>query len=150
MAQSLANVLVHLIFSTKNRVPMIRPEIEPELFPYLAAICREHRCPAHQIGGDSDHVHLAVSLSRTITLAKLLEEIKTGSSKWIKTKGDAYAHFAWQTGYGAFSVGQSQLDDLKRYIAGQREHHRVKSFQEEFRDFLQKYGIFYDERYVWD
>ena len=87
---------------------------------------------------------------RTITLAKLLEEIKTGSSKWIKTKGDQYAQFAWQTGYGAFSVGQSQLDGLKRYIAGQCEHHRVKSFQEEFREILHRYRIDYDERYVWD
>ena len=150
MPQSLANVLVHLIFSTKSRGRFIRPDIEDELFRYLASLCRACGCPAHKIGGTDDHVHLACSLSRTITLSKLLEEIKKRSSKWIKTKGDAFAGFSWQNGYGAFSIGHSQLGSLKRYIATQREHHRHKTFQEEFREFLEKYQVNYDERYVWD
>ena len=93
---------------------------------------------------------MACSLSRTITLSSLLEEVKKRSSKWIKTKGPFYTGFSWQNGYGAFSIGQSQLPSLKRYITEQREHHRQKTFQEEFREFLQKYRIEYDERYVWD
>ena len=150
MPQSLSNVLVHLIFSTKLRQRLIRPEIEGELYPYLAAACRGCGCPAHQVGGTEDHVHVACSLGRTIPVSKLLEEIKKNSSKWIKTKGPQYAGFAWQGGYGAFSVGQSQLESLRRYIAGQKEHHRHKTFQEEFREFLRRYRIEYDERYVWD
>jgi putative transposase len=150
MAQSLANVLVHLVFSTKNRVPLILPEIDGELHAYLATICGAHHCPAHRIGGDCDHVHIACSLSRTVALARLLEELKSSSSKWIKTKGTAYAGFAWQAGYGAFSVGQSQLAALKAYISRQREHHRKQTFQDEYRDFLRQYQVDFDERYVWD
>ena len=150
MPQSLANVLVHLVFSTKNRARLIRPEIVDELSAYLASVCHACGCPAHEIGGTEDHVHLACSLSRTITLSSLLEEVKKRSSKWIKTKGPFYTGFSWQNGYGAFSIGQSQLPSLKRYITEQREHHRQKTFQEEFREFLQKYRIEYDERYVWD
>ncbi len=150
MPQSLANILLHIIFSTKNRAPWIPVDIEPELHPYLASICRAHRCPAHEIGGTDDHVHLVCSLARTTTVSSLLEEIKGSSSKWIKTKGQQYAGFSWQAGYGAFSIGQSQLEAVKKYIAGQREHHRRKTFQEEFREFLAKYQVQYDERYVWD
>jgi putative transposase len=150
MAQSLSNVLLHLVFSTKNRHPWIKPEIEEELAKYIAGTCRELGCPSHKIGGTDDHLHIACSLSRTVSISKLLEEIKTSSSKWIKTKGDQYFGFAWQNGYGAFSIGQSQLHDLKRYIASQREHHRHTSFQDEFRQFLAKYEIEFDERYVWD
>ena len=150
MPQSLANILLHVIFSTKNRAPWIPIDIEPELHPYLASICRAHRCPAHEIGGSDDHVHLVVSLGRTITVSSLLEEMKSSSSKWIKMKGDRYARFSWQAGYGAFSIGQSQLEAVKKYIAGQREHHRHKSFQEEFREFLAKYQVHHDEQYVWN
>ena len=150
MPQSLANVLLHVIFSTKNRVALIDREIESELFPYLASICRACNSPAHAVGGTENHVHIARSLSRTVTLSKLLEEVKRSSSKWIKTKGPKFRSFAWQNGYGAFSIGQSQLGALKGYIAGQREHHRARSFEEEFREFLKRYQIQYDERYVWD
>jgi putative transposase len=150
MAQSLSNVLLHLVFSTKNRRNWIDVGIEEELFKYVSGICREWNCPAHKIGAGDDHVHIACSLSRTISISKLVEEIKTGSSKWIKTEGDRYAGFCWQDGYGAFSVGQSQLDDLRRYIGNQREHHRRSSFQEEFRELLKRYEIAFDERYVWD
>ena len=150
MAQSLSNVLLHLVFSTKNRRPWINLEIEEELFKYVAGICRELKCPSHKIGGSDDHLHIACTLSRTMAVSKLMEEIKSSSSKWIKTKGDRYADFAWQNGYGAFSIGQSQLGDLGHYIGKQREHHRRLTFQEEYRRLLAKYGVEFDERYVWD
>jgi putative transposase len=150
MPQSLANILIHIVFSTKNRIPLMHPEIESELHPYMASICNACHCPAHAIGGTDDHIHLACSLGRTITAAALIEEIKTSTSKWIKTKGEPYRHFSWQAGYGAFSIGQSQLEAVKKYIATQREHHRRRTFQDEFRDFLAKYQVRYDERYVWD
>ena len=150
MPQSLAKVLIHLVFSTKNRTLLIHPQIEDELTRYLASICRSCGCPAHEIGGTEDHVHLVCSLSRTITMSELLEEIKKSSSKWIKTKGSEYRGFSWQNGYGAFSIGQSQLAAVRQYIAGQKEHHRRKTFQEEVRELLKKYQVEYDERYVWD
>jgi putative transposase len=124
--------------------------VERELHRYMASVCRAMQCPSHEIGGTEDHIHLACSLARTVTLAALLEEIKTSTSKWIKTKDDQYHRFAWQAGYGAFSIGQSQLDAVKRYIANQKEHHRTRTFQEEFREFLRKYQVEFDERYVWD
>lgn len=150
MAQSLSNVLLHIVFSTKNRPPWINVEIEEELFKYIAGTCCNLGCPSHKIGGADDHIHIACSLSRTMSISKLLEEIKTSSSKWIKTKSNEYGEFAWQNGYGAFSIGQSQLSDLKHYIAKQREHHRRLSFQDEYRQILAKYDVEYDERYVWD
>ena len=150
MAQSLANVLLHIVFSTKNRQPWIDVEIEEELFKYISGICRELNCPSHKIGASDDHIHIACSLTRTIAISKLVEEIKTGSSKWMKTKGTQYEDFSWQNGYGAFSIGQSQLDDLRQYIANQREHHRRISFQDEYRELLKRYEIVYDEKYVWD
>lgn len=150
MAQSLSNVLLHIVFSTKNREPWIDESIETELFPYLATICRDHKSPSHKIGGAGDHIHIACSLSRTMTIANLVQELKQSSSKWMKSKGDQYREFSWQNGYGAFSIGQSQLDDLSRYIANQRAHHAKESFQDELRKLLNLYGVEFDERYVWD
>jgi putative transposase len=150
MSQSLSNVLVHLIFSTKNRAMFLEPSMDCELHPYLATACRTCGCPAHAVGGAEDHVHIVCSLGRTISVSELLEEIKKASSKWIKTKGPRYRGFAWQSGYGAFSIGQSQLAATRRYVAGQREHHRHRTFQEEFLEFLTKYQVAYDERFVWD
>ncbi|HEY3392604.1 MAG TPA: IS200/IS605 family transposase [Lacipirellulaceae bacterium] len=150
MAQSLSNILLHIVFSTKHRRPLIDPNIEIELFKYLATACDTLGCPSHGIGGMEDHIHIACSLSRTISVSKLAQELKQDTSKWIKTKGPKYADFAWQNGYGAFSIGQSQLDDLKRYIANQREHHKRQTFQDEFRELLRRYEIKFDERYVWD
>ena len=150
MSQSLCNVLLHVVFSTKQRQAWIDAEIENELYPYLATTCRELGCPSHKIGGTDDHVHIACSLSRTITIAKLVEEIKTSSSKWIKTRGSNFRKFAWQRGYGGFSIGQSQLDVLRRYIANQHQHHAQETFQDEFRRLCEKYGVPIDERYVWD
>jgi REP element-mobilizing transposase RayT len=150
MPQSLARILVHVVFSTKHRQPLIKPEIEDELFKYICGICREYQSPALAINGVEDHVHILISLSRKIALSDLLEEVKKGSSKWIKTKGPAYRNFYWQNGFGAFSLGESGVPALKKYIAEQKEHHRKKTFQEEFRAFLELYHIEYDEKYVWD
>jgi REP element-mobilizing transposase RayT len=150
MAQSLSNVLLHIVYSTKHRRPWIDREIEQELFKYLATVCNTLGCPSHGIGGADDHIHIACSLSRTVPISKLVQELKQDSSRWIKTKGVPLADFAWQSGYGAFSVGQSQLGDLRGYIATQREHHRRVTFQEEYRRICERYGVAIDERYVWD
>jgi REP-associated tyrosine transposase len=150
MPQSLSSILIHLIFSTKHREPFITPEIETELHPYLASIFRSLKSPALAINGTQDHVHAVFALSRVITIADLVEEVKTDSSKWIKTKGPEFRNFHWQNGYGAFSVGQAEVADVKRYIQSQKEHHRRVAFQDEYCQFLKDYAIEYDERYVWD
>lgn len=148
MPQSLAKILVHLIFSTKNREPTIPREIRASLHAYLTGILDNLRCPSLQTGGTADHVHSLVSLGRTQTVADIVEEVKKSSSKWMKQQG--IAGFFWQAGYGAFSIGGSQVSAVVRYIAEQEEHHQHVSFQEEFRRFLARYGVAYDERYVWD
>jgi putative transposase len=150
MPQSLSSILVHLIFATKGREPFIIQRIEPELRAYLAAVFREFDSPALAINGTINHVHILCALSRKVTVADLVEETKKRSSKWIKTKGPEFRNFRWQAGHGAFSIGRSNVAALKRYIAGQKEHHRRKSFEEEYETFLQKYGVEYDEKYVWD
>ena len=150
MPQSLASILVHLIFSTKHREPLIKVEIEPELYAYMATVFRGCDSPMLSIGGDRDHIHSLFVLSRTWTVAEVVEEVKKRSSKWLKTKGRFLHSFQWQSGYGAFSIGQSNVTALKRYIAGQKEHHKRRSFQDEFRSLLKKYHVEYDERFVWD
>jgi REP element-mobilizing transposase RayT len=150
MPQSLSSILVHLIFSTKNREPFITPAIESDLYPYMASIFRDHKSPSLIIGGEVDHVHALFTLSRTVAVADLVEEVKTGSSKWIKTIGREFRNFHWQKGYGAFSIGQSSVPALKRYIRNQKQHHRRVSFEDEYRTFFKRYEIQFDERYVWD
>ena len=150
MAQTLVSLMVHVIFSTKNRLNLITPEIEPELFPYMAGILKNHDSRCLAINGTPNHVHLLVSQSKNIALSRLIGEMKKSSSKWIKTKGPALKHFAWQDGYGAFSIGQSNVAALKRYISQQKEKHKTKTFEVEFIEFLKKYGLDYDERYIWD
>jgi REP element-mobilizing transposase RayT len=150
MPQSLSSILVHLIFSTKNRHPFLTPDVEKELYPYMGTIFRQLDCPALAINGTADHIHSLFRLSRIQKVADVVEEVKKRSSKWIKTKGPSFARFQWQTGYGAFSIGESNVRALKSYIARQKEHHRRKLFQEEFPAVLAKYRIEYDERYVWD
>lgn len=149
MPQSLSSILIHLVFSTKNREPFITPAIETELHPYMAAIFRELKSPSLCIDGTADHVHVLFSLARVVTIADLVEEVKTESSKWIKTKGPEFRNFHWQKGYGAFSIGQSNVETLRRYIRGQKQHHQRVTFQDEYRKFLKSYAIDYDERYVW-
>ena len=150
MSQSLASILIHLVFSTKNREPLIVPHIETELYTYMGGVFRELKCPLLERNGTEDHVHLFFRLARTITIADLVEEIKKSSSKWIKTQGEEFQGFYWQNGYGAFSIGESGVQRLRQYIANQKAHHRVHSFQDEYRRFLKKYQIEFDERYVWD
>jgi putative transposase len=150
MPQSLSSILIHLVFSTKNRQPLITETIESELCKYLGGIFRNCECPSLLIGGDKDHIHTLFALSRTCSIAELVKEVKSSSSKWIKGKGDEFQHFQWQTGYGAFSIGQSGVADLKCYIANQKEHHRRSSFEDEFRLLCRRYGVEIDERFVWD
>ena len=150
MSQSLAKNLIHLIYSTKNRAPCFDRDVQVHLFAYQAGILNEWESPALVIGGVSDHVHALFALSKNHALAKVIEELKKGSSKWLKTQGSEFRDFHWQAGYGAFSVSQSNVDEVRRYIEQQEEHHRVRSFQEEFLAFLKRHGMEYDERYLWD
>jgi len=150
MPQSLAQIYVHIIFSTKERRPFINERIEPELFAYMGDTLKRCGGVPFLINGTADHVHLLSSLPRTMALSKYIEEIKRNSSRWIKTKDSQYEKFAWQGGYGAFSVSRSRKDSVVHYIAGQKDHHKTVTFKEEFIAFLQKYGIEYDEQYLWD
>jgi REP element-mobilizing transposase RayT len=151
MPQSLANVLVHIVFSTKERRAFLQNhDLRDEMHRYLAGISANLECPAIIVGGAIDHVHLLANQSRTIALAEWVKELKRASSLWAKTKSPQWDLFQWQAGYGAFSVSQSQKDRVKEYIRSQVEHHRLLSFQEEFRQILKKHGIAFDEKYVWD
>ena len=151
MPQSLARVLIHVVFSTKNRYPFLAEKsIRNEMHAYLGGTCNELGCPVLTVGGVADHVHILYALSRNLSIAKIVGDIKRGSSKWIKTKGRTLTKFAWQNGYGVFSVGQSEVERVRQYIVGQEDHHRKKTFQDEYRSFLNEYGINYDEKYIWD
>ena len=150
MGQSLNKIYVHLVFSTKHRKPLITDLIKGELFSYLGGICKNLECNPIQVGGHHDHIHILCLLSKKVALMKLMEEVKSHSSKWIKTKGDEFEDFYWQNGYGAFSVNPTEIEIVKNYILNQEEHHKKKTFQEEFLAFLKKYDVEYDERYVWD
>jgi putative transposase len=150
MPQSLTQLYVHLVFSTKYREHIIAPDIQTELYKYMGGILNRIECTPIQIGGATDHIQVLCSLSKKITTIKLLEEIKKSSSKWIKTKGEAFSKFYWQDGYGAFTIGYTQIQAVIQYIKKQKEHHSKITFQDEYRSFLNKYQIPYDERYVWD
>ena len=151
MPQSLARIWVHLIFSTKNRYPFLSDkQIRLDAHAYLATVLRNHECETLIVGGVEDHVHALFALSRNYSIADIVKKIKIASSKSVKEKSLALQKFGWQRGYGAFSVSQSQLDQVTRYIERQEEHHKRVTFQDEFRAFLKKYKVDYDERYVWD
>jgi putative transposase len=151
MAQSLAKILVHIIFSTHERRPFLRDKpLREQLHRYLGGILESQGCQPIIVGGVEDHVHILSTLSRTCEVAELVKEVKRGSSLWIKSKGPGLEAFAWQHGYGIFSIGYSQIDDVRKYIAGQEHHHRKISFQDEYRQFLKRYEVEFDERYVWD
>jgi putative transposase len=150
VAQSLSSILIHLIFSTKHREPLITAKVELALHAYMAGILRQKQCPALTIGGMPDHVHVLFLLARTRSVSEVVEDLKKDSSKWIKTLGPPFREFYWQAGYGAFSIGQSSVEEARRYIDVQKEHHKIRTFQDEYRAFLRKYGVEYDERYVWD
>ena len=129
---------------------LIDENVINDLHAYIAVICKELNSFAYRVGGTADHIHIACNLPRTLPVSKLLEEVKRSSSAWIKTQGSKYGDFSWQGGYGAFSVGQSQLSGLMRYINAQKEHHKSQSFKEELLAILKKYGVEYDEKYLWD
>ena len=150
MPQSLANILVHLIFSTKDRRPLIRDDVREHLHAYIVGILENQQSPSLQTNSVEDHMHILFVLSKNLPLAKIVQEVKQSSSKWIKDQGDAYRDFAWQNGYAAFSVSESQRDVVSEYIRNQPEHHAKISFQDELRKFFEKHGVKYDERYVWD
>jgi len=150
MGQSLVKNYIHIVFSTKHRQSLILPSIETELFSYLGGICNNLECHVLKVGGYKDHIHVLCMLSKKIALMKLVEQLKSNSSKWIKTKGDDFKNFYWQDGYGAFSVRPSEVKIVINYIANQHEHHSKKTFQDEYKAFLKKYEVSYDERYVWD
>ena len=150
MGQSLTRNYLHIIFSTKHRHPLIKDPEQAELYSYIGGICNNLECTPIKIGGYSDHINILCLLSKKIALMKLLEEIKSHSSKWMKTKDVGLKNFYWQNGYGAFSVNPSQVKIVCEYIENQKEHHSKKTFQEEYRLFLKNYNVEYDERYVWD
>jgi REP element-mobilizing transposase RayT len=150
MSQSLARLHLHLIFSTKNREPVLHDAVRDSLHRYMATILQNDGCPAALINSVTDHVHILFELGRTVAVSDAVEEVKKTSSKWIKTQGTEFASFAWQAGYGIFAVSESNVSRVLEYIANQREHHRKKSFQEEYRSFLQRHRISFDEKYVWD
>ena len=151
MAQSLARLWTHLIFSTKNRFPFLTDKIlRAEMHAYLAEMLRKHGCETLIVGGVEDHTHSLFALSRTLPIASVVKEMKRTSSGWIKGSSRRLSKFHWQGGYAAFSVGQSNLQEVIRYIANQDEHHKRVTFQDEYRAFLKAYGVEYDERYVWD
>lgn len=151
MPQSLANVLLHVVFSTKHRRPFLRrPELRDVMTGYLIGTLRNLECPSLITKVVEDHTHILCNLRRTITIAQLLENIKTSSSSRIKEETPELCDFHWQSGYGAFSVSQSNVGSVMDYIRNQEEHHRTQTFQEEFRLLLERHGIEYDERYVWD
>ena len=151
MPQSLAKVLLHLVFSTKHRQPFLQsPSVRQSLHAYVVGIFANLDCPSLIVNSVEDHIHVLFRLSRTESIARVVEEVKKSSSAWIKTQDACLGGFYWQSGYAVFSVSQSSVPRVKRYIADQEEHHRKLSFQDELRVLLRKHEIEFDERYVWD
>jgi REP element-mobilizing transposase RayT len=151
MSQSLAQVYLHIIFSTKNRAAFFQnKQFRERLHGYLAGACKNLDSPSIIVGGVEDHLHILCRLSRTGSIATLIRELKRESSKWVKAERSDLTAFAWQSGYGAFSISPGHVAALKQYIANQEEHHRREGFQEEFRRLCKKYGLQIDERYAWD
>jgi REP element-mobilizing transposase RayT len=151
MSQSLSNILIHIVFSTKARVPFLQdPDIRNQMHAQLGGTSKSLNCPTLIVGGVEDHIHLLARESRTISLSEWVKELKRVTSIWIKEKSPQFDTFAWQAGYGAFSVSQSQSGNVIKYIQKQETHHRKQDFKTEFREFLERNEIEYDERYVWD
>ena len=150
MAHTYTRLLTHIIFSTKDRQPWLTEHVRPRLFPYMGGIVRELHGSAIIINGPTDHVHMLCALPATAALADVMRVVKANSSKWMHETFPSRASFAWQTGYGGFSVSESNAPQVEEYIANQEEHHRRVTFQEEFMVFLKRHGIEYDQRYVWE
>ena len=149
MAQSLAKIAVHVVFSTKNRKPLLSAAVQNDLFAYMVGILDSLDCVTLAVNGTEDHVHVLIVMSKTISLSKMLEEMKGGSSRWLNGRAATKTHFAWQAGYGAFSVSESQIPKVAAYITEQEEHHRKRSFQDELILLLKNHKIEFDERYLW-
>jgi len=150
MGQSLSKVYVHIIFSTKHRQNLIDDKIEIRLFEYIGGVCRAFECTPIRVGGYKNHIHVLCKLSKKITQAELVEQIKKRSSKWIKTQGEVYVNFYWQNGYAIFSVNPSKLDIVSNYITSQKRHHSTKSFKSEMTSIFNKYNMEYNDKYVWE
>jgi putative transposase len=151
MPPSLAKILVHVVFSTKDRRPFLRDKlVREEMHLYLGGILASLDCQPIIVGGVADHVHLLCVLSRTLNAGEVIEQVKRGSSSWAKTKNAELLDFAWQNGCGIFSIGFSQIESVRSYIAKQEEHHRKVSFQDEYRTLLKRYQVEFDEKHLWD
>jgi putative transposase len=150
VAQTLSKVYVDLIFSTKNRERTLGDDVRPDVHAYLGGILRDLDSPCLEINTESDHAHLLFILSRTHTISDVVGRAKRGSSTWLKTRDRFYSQFHWQNGFGAFSASQSGVSEVIEYIQSQAQHHKRVSFQDEFRTFLKRYEVDFDERYVWD
>ena len=150
MPQSLSKVIIHIIFSTKDRQAWLDRDVRPRMHAYVATVCRDLNAEALRVGGVADYLHVVTTLPRTISQAAMVETVKKTSSKWIKGLDPKYQQFYWQRGYGAFSVSPSQLEAVVKYVAAQQNHHRGRTFQEEYRELMRKHGVAFDERYVWD
>jgi putative transposase len=150
MPQSLSKVIIHIIFSTKDREKCLDRDVRARMQAYVATICRDLNGEVLRVGGVADHLHIVTTLPPTLSQATMVETVKKTSSKWIKSLDSKYRQFHRQRGYGAFSVSPSQVNAVLKYVENQEEHHRTHSFQEEYRAFLRKHGVEYDERYVWD
>ena len=149
MASTFTKILVHFVFSTKNRMPTVAPAVEPGLHAYMVGISRNLECWTLAINGMPDHIHMLVSLSKKISVVTFMEEVKRDSSRWMNKEHPQRETFRWQDGYAGFSIGESGVEPLKVYIANQKKHHERKSFQEELLELLKKYHVEYDERYIW-
>ena len=150
MPQSLTQLYTHLIFSTKHREPYLDSDIRPKVHGFLATVVRELDSPYVVVGGVTDHVHLLFDMGKMHAPVELVEKIKRESSKFIKTLGEAYKDFYWQRGYAMFSVSPTHREEVEKYVRNQEEHHQKKTFQEELLGFLNRYGIEYNEEYMWD
>ena len=149
MSQSLSKLYVHIIFHVKDERIAIRPEDENELYAYIGGIIKQNSSFPIKINGTGNHVHVLSTLSKNLSLAKFVEEIKKNSSRWIKTKNIYYKHFAWQGGYAGYSVSQSKIKVVTSYIERQKEHHHQQSFKDEYLKFLQEYAVVFDDNYLW-
>jgi len=151
MSQSLVKNYLHVVYSTKDRRPFLKDkDLRSRLHAYLAGACRNLDSPSIMVGGVEDHVHILCMLSKNLAVKDFIKETKRESSKWVKTQPEWVSKFYWQAGYGAFSISPSHINAAREYIADQEEHHKKETFQDEYRRLLDKYGIEFDERYVWD
>ncbi len=151
MSQSLSRILIHIVFSTKNRFAfLVNEEAQKRMHAYIARVFNECDCPAIEVGGTEDHVHILSLLSRSCSVSEIVMKAKANSSSWAKALGGRYLKFSWQSGYGVFSIHQSQIEPVRQYILRQVEHHRRKIFREEYLEILREYHVAYDEKYLWD